>query len=292
MTHTAIDLPRLPIGDWCAAVVLWAQENLGPILDAIYSVLRALDDKLAAGLHVVPALLMAVILGLVAWAASSWKLGVGTLLGMLLISTMGMWDEAMDTLSLVIVCSVVAMAFALPIGVAAARYEAVSHVVRPVLDFMQTLPVFVYLIPAVLLFGIGVVPGMVATIVFAMPPGVRLTELGIRQVDREVVEAGHAFGAAPRRILTRIQVPLAMPTIMAGVNQVIMLALSMVVVAGMVGAGGLGALVYQGITTMDMPLGFEGGIAVVILAMFLDRITAGLAGRSPVARVSKATARA
>ena len=292
MIHSAIDLPRLPIGDWCASVVLWAQENLGPILDAIYSVLRVLDDKLAAGLHVVPALLMAVILGLVAWAASSWKLGVGTLVGMLLISTMGMWDEAMDTLSLVIVCSVVAMAFALPIGVAAARYEAVSHVVRPVLDFMQTLPVFVYLIPAVLLFGIGVVPGMVATIVFAMPPGVRLTELGIRQVDREVVEAGHAFGAAPRRILTRIQVPLAMPTIMAGVNQVIMLALSMVVVAGMVGAGGLGALVYQGITTMDMPLGFEGGIAVVILAMFLDRITAGLAGRSPVARVSKATARA
>lgn len=292
MIHSAIDLPRLPIGDWCASVVLWAQENLGPILDAIYSVLRALDDKLAAGLHVVPALLLAVVLGLVAWAASSWKLGVGTLVGMLLISTMGMWDEAMDTLSLVIVCSVVAMAFALPIGVAAARYEAVSHVVRPVLDFMQTLPVFVYLIPAVLLFGIGVVPGMVATIVFAMPPGVRLTELGIRQVDREVVEAGHAFGAAPRRILTRIQVPLAMPTIMAGVNQVIMLALSMVVVAGMVGAGGLGALVYQGITTMDMPLGFEGGIAVVILAMFLDRITAGLAGRSPVARVSKATARA
>lgn len=292
MIHTAVDLPRLPIGDWCASVVLWAQDNLGPILDAIYSVLRALDDKLAAGLHVVPALLMAVILGLVAWAASSWKLGLASLVGMLLISTMGMWDEAMDTLSLVIVCSVVAMAFALPIGVAAARYEAVSHVVRPVLDFMQTLPVFVYLIPAVLLFGIGVVPGMVATIVFAMPPGVRLTELGIRQVDREVVEAGHAFGAAPRRILTRIQVPLAMPTIMAGVNQVIMLALSMVVVAGMVGAGGLGALVYQGITTMDMPLGFEGGIAVVILAMFLDRITAGLAGRSPVARVSKATARA
>ncbi|MGN6753273.1 MAG: ABC transporter permease, partial [Intrasporangium sp.] len=235
---------------------------------------------------------LAVVLALIAWAASSWKLGLGTLVGMVLIVTMDMWDEAMDTLSLVIVCSVVAMLFALPIGIGAARSARVARVVRPVLDFMQTLPVFVYLIPAVLLFGIGVVPGMVATIVFAMPPGVRLTELGIRQVDGEMVEAGHAFGARPRSILTGIQVPLAMPTIMAGVNQVIMLALSMVVVAGMVGAGGLGALVYQGITTMDMPLGFEGGIAVVILAMFLDRMTAGLAGRSPVARVAKASARA
>jgi ABC-type proline/glycine betaine transport system permease subunit len=165
-------------------------------------------------------------------------------------------------------------------------------VVRPVLDFMQTLPVFVYLIPAVLLFDIGIVPGMVATIVFAMPPGVRLTELGIRQVDREMVEAGHAFGAPARQILGQIEVPLAMPTIMAGLNQVIMLALSMVVVAGMVGAGGLGAVVYLGITSMDMPLGFEGGIAVVILAMFLDRITSGLADRAPVARAQKATARA
>lgn len=292
MMPPALDLPRLPIGDWCADVVTWAQDNLGPALDAIYSVLQVLDEKLAGGLHAVPALILAVVLALIAWAASSWKLGLGTLVGMVLIVTMDMWDEAMDTLSLVIVCSVVAMLFALPIGIGAARSARVARVVRPVLDFMQTLPVFVYLIPAVLLFGIGVVPGMVATIVFAMPPGVRLTELGIRQVDGEIVEAGHAFGARPRSILTGIQVPLAMPTIMAGVNQVIMLALSMVVVAGMVGAGGLGALVYQGITTMDMPLGFEGGIAVVILAMFLDRMTAGLAGRSPVARVAKASARA
>jgi ABC-type proline/glycine betaine transport system permease subunit len=292
MMPPAIDLPRLHVGDWCAAAVTWVQDNLGPIVDFVNRALSLLNDTISVGLHAVPALLMAAIFALIAWAASSWKLGIGVLVGMLLIDTMDMWGEAMDTLSLVLVCSIVAMALALPIGILAARNAAVSRVVRPVLDFMQTLPVFVYLIPAVLLFDIGIVPGMVATIVFAMPPGVRLTELGIRQVDREMVEAGHAFGAPARQILGQIEVPLAMPTIMAGLNQVIMLALSMVVVAGMVGAGGLGAVVYLGITSMDMPLGFEGGIAVVILAMFLDRITSGLADRAPVARARKATARA
>jgi ABC-type proline/glycine betaine transport system permease subunit len=292
MMPPAFDLPRLHVGDWCAAAVTWVQDNLGPIVDFVNRALSFLDETISAGLHVVPALLMAVVFALIAWASSSWKLGLGVFAGMLLIETMDMWGDAMDTLSLVLVCSIVAMALALPIGILAARNAAVSRVVRPVLDFMQTLPVFVYLIPAVLLFDIGIVPGMVATIVFAMPPGVRLTELGIRQVDSEMVEAGHAFGAPARQILAQIEVPLAMPTIMAGLNQVIMLALSMVVVAGMVGAGGLGAVVYLGITSMDMPLGFEGGIAVVILAMFLDRITSGLADRAPVARAQKATARA
>jgi len=152
--------------------------------------------------------------------------------------------------------------------------------VRPVLDFMQTMPSFVYLIPAIVFFGIGKVPGAVATLVFSMPPVVRLTELGLRQVDREVVEAGEAFGAAPRKILTSIQIPLALPTIMAGVNQTIMLALSMVVIAGIVGAGGLGAVVFRGVTRLNVGLGFEGGLSVVILAIFLDRITAAFGDRA------------
>src|SRR5680860_810541 len=168
----------------------------------------------------------------------------------------------------------------IPLGIAATRSELVSTILRPVLDFMQTMPAFVYLIPAITFFGIGKVPGVVATVVFAMPPAVRLTELGIRQVDKEVVEAGEAFGSSPLQILTRIQIPLALPTIMAGVNQVIMLALSMVVIAGIVGAGGLGAVVIRGITRLQVGLGFEGGLAVVILAIFLDRITAAFSERS------------
>jgi ABC-type proline/glycine betaine transport system permease subunit len=152
------------------------------------------------------------------------------------------------------------------------------------MDLMQTMPAFVYLIPAIFFFSIGPVPGVVATVVFAMPPGVRMTELGIRGVDKEMVEAGEAFGSPPRRILTRIQLPLAMPSVMAGVNQVIMLSLSMVVIAGMVGAGGLGNVVLNGIQRLEVATGFEGGLAVVILAIFLDRVTGALGDRNAVAR--------
>ena len=182
----------------------------------------------------------------------------------------------MLTLSLVIIAATVAVAIAVPIGIAAARSDAVSVAVRPLLDFMQTMPAFVYLIPAIIFFGIGAVPGIFATVIFSLPPGVRFTELGIRQVDSETVEAGAAFGATPRQILRGIQLPLATPTIMAGVNQVIMLALSMAVVAGMVGADGLGKAVVAALSSQNIPLGVEAGLGVVVLAIFLDRMTAAL----------------
>jgi len=188
------------------------------------------------------------------------------------------WANAMDSLALVMVAASAAVLIAIPVGIWAARDDRVSRVVRPVLDFLQTMPAFVYLIPALLLFGVGPVPGIVATVVFALAPGVRLTELGIRGVDAEVVEAGHAFGASPARILRQIQLPLAMPSIMAGVNQVIMLSLSMVVIAGMVGAGGLGGAVVQSLSRIDIALGVEAGVSVVILAIILDRITSAAAG--------------
>jgi len=174
---------------------------------------------------------------------------------------------------------VIAILISVPLGILAARSRTASTIMRPVLDFLQTMPPFVYLIPALLLFGIGDVPGIVATVLFAVAPGVRLTELGIRGVDQEVVEAAYAFGSTPGRVLRQVQLPLAMPSILAGVNQVIMLSLSMVVIASMVGAGGLGNPVLTAIGRIDIGLGFEGGISVVILAIYLDRLTASFGGK-------------
>ena len=231
------------------------------------------------------ALLMILLLSLLALSVAGWRMGLFALISLTIVASVGQWSNAMDTLGLVLVASLIAVVIAIPIGILAAYNDLVSKIVKPILDLMQTLPAFVYLIPAIFFFSIGAVPGVVATIVFAMPPGVRLTELGIRGIDKELVEAGEAFGAPRRKILTGIQLPLALPTIMAGVNQVIMLGLSMVVIAGMVGAGGLGSQVYQGITRNDGALGFEAGIAVVILAIFLDRLTAAVTKNSPQARV-------
>jgi len=285
-----VSLPRVHVGEWFESLVDFINDNFGPVLDAIESILNTLFNLIADGLHAVPAILLAVLLAVLGGLLRSWRFAVFALVSLLFIQMMDLWDESMDTLSMVLVASATAMVLALPLGILAARNTGVSQVVRPVMDFMQTMPAFVYLIPAITFFSIGVVPGIVATIVFAMPPGVRLTELGIRQVDGEMVEAGHAFGAPPSQILSRIQIPLALPTIMAGVNQVIMLSLSMVVIAGFVGAGALGEVVLEGITRLDIPKGFEGGLAVVILAIYLDRLTSGLADRSAVSRARRKTA--
>ena len=233
-------------------------------------------------------LLMILLLSLLATTVAGWRLGLFGVLALTLVASVGQWSNAMDTLGLVLVASLIAVVVAIPIGVLAAYNDTVSKIVKPILDLMQTLPAFVYLIPAIFFFSIGSVPGVVATIVFAMPPGVRLTELGIRQIDKELVEAGESFGAPTHKVLTGIQLPLAVPTIMAGVNQVIMLSLSMVVIAGMVGAGGLGNQVYQGIARNDGALGFEAGIAVVILAIFLDRMTGAITRNTPQARAERA----
>ncbi|WP_116244085.1 proline/glycine betaine ABC transporter permease [Nocardiopsis sp. FIRDI 009] len=234
------------------------------------------------------ALLMLLLLSLLAFSVAGWKMGVFALVALSVVASVDQWTNAMDTLGLVLVASLIAVVIAIPIGILSAYNDTVSKIVKPVLDLMQTMPAFVYLIPAIFFFSIGSVPGVVATVVFAMPPGVRLTELGIRQVDKELVEAGESFGAPSRKILTGIQVPLALPTIMAGVNQVIMLSLSMVVIAGMVGAGGLGNQVYQGISRNDGALGFEAGVAVVVLAIFLDRLTAAVTHNTPQARAERA----
>jgi len=187
-----------------------------------------------------------------------------------------MWEPTMQTLALVLVSTCAAFTVGVPLGVLSARSTVVERVMRPVLDLMQTMPAFVYLIPAVLFFTLGKVPGAMATMIFSLPPSARLTTLGIKQVPEEVVEAARAFGATERQLLWKVQLPIAMPTILAGVNQTIMLALSMVVIAAMIGAGGLGEEVLKGITQLRIGLGFESGLAVVILAMLLDRITQSL----------------
>ncbi|GAA1058969.1 ABC transporter permease [Agromyces bracchium] len=286
---------RLPLGQLAEGAIDVLTDALGGLFDIIRAVFAGFYDLVDLSLSTPPFWAVIVVVAALAWFAKGWKLAIGTALGLLVIVGVDQWENAMDTLALVLVSSAIAVVVAIPLGILAARNDVASRVIRPVLDFMQTMPAFVYLIPALILFRVGVVPGIVATIVFAMAPGVRLTELGIRGVDREVVEAGHAFGSSPARILRQIQLPLAMPSIMAGVNQVIMLSLSMVVIAGMVGAGGLGGDVVQSLTRIDVGLGFEAGLSVVILAIVLDRITgafgSGARRRPRVRRADAASAR-
>ncbi|MGP5639984.1 ABC transporter permease [Brachybacterium tyrofermentans] len=289
-------IPRTPVGDWAESGIDWLTQNASGLFDLISTMFNFLVGNLTYGLTALEPLVMIVILALIAWIVRSWKLALGTALTFLLVLSMEQWVHMMETMALVLVATVIAVLIAVPVGILAARSRLVSSIVRPIMDFMQTMPAFVYLIPAVTFFSIGVVPGMVATIIFALPPGVRMTELGIRQVDGETVEAGEAFGASPWQILRGIQLPLAVPTIMAGVNQVIMLSLSMGVIAGMIGAPGLGKEVVAAISGLDLALGVEAGLGVVILAVYLDRLTAALGDRgsytgSLLAAIQRARAR-
>ncbi|MFF8276327.1 ABC transporter permease/substrate binding protein [Streptomyces lateritius] len=286
-------MPRLPLGQWVDSSVDWLQAQLAWLFDAVSAAVTGLYDGIDAVLSAPEPLLFAGILAVVAWWLRGLSAGVLAFAGFALVDSIELWDDAMSTLSLVLVATLVTLAIAIPLGIWAARSKTVSAVMRPVLDFMQTMPAMVYLIPGIIFFGVGVVPGIIATIIFALPPGVRMTELGIRQVDGELVEAAQAFGTSPRATLLRVQLPLALPTIMAGVNQVIMLGLSMVVIAGMVGGGGLGGAVYRAIGNVDVGLGFEAGVSIVILAMYLDRMTGALGRQvSPLGRRALAKARA
>ncbi|WP_084485894.1 ABC transporter permease [Humibacter albus] len=267
---------RIPIGDWVESFVDVITTALGGLFDVISAILGGFYEGVDWLFAAPPFwLVLIVIVALGVWARG-WVFGIGTAVGLVLILGMDQWENTMHTISLTLVATIIAVAISIPLGIWMARSQTASAIVRPILDFLQTMPAFVYLIPAIILFSIGAVPGIVATILFAIAPGVRLTELGIREVDKEVVEAGHAFGASPGRILRQIQLPLARPSIMAGVNQVIMLSLSMVVIAGMVGAPGLGKPIVSSFQTIDVGLGFEAGLSVVIVAILLDRLTASL----------------
>lgn len=285
-------MPRLHLGAWVDSGVDFLQRHLTWLFDAISALVTGLYDGIDAVLSAPHPLLFAGILAVAAWWLRGLLAGLLAFAGLALIDSVDLWSDAMSTLSLVLVATLVTLVIAIPLGIWASRSDRVSAVLRPVLDFMQTMPAMVYLIPGIIFFGVGVVPGIIATIIFSLPPGVRMTELGIRQVDSDLVEAADAFGTTPRDTLVRVQLPLALPTIMAGINQVIMLGLSMVVIAGMVGGGGLGGAVYRAIGNVDIGLGFEAGISIVILAMYLDRMTGAL-GRhvSPLGRRALAKAR-
>ncbi|MFP4156262.1 MAG: ABC transporter permease [Opitutales bacterium] len=271
-----MNIPQIPVGDAFEAIITWLTDNVEILFDAIggtvTAILSALEFVLLAP-H--PMLMVAILTGIALFLAGR-GVAIFTALGMLLIANMGYWTATMETLTLVLGSVLIALLIGVPVGIWSAKSKAVESTIRPILDFMQTLPAFVYLIPAVLLFRLGPVPAVIATLIFSLPPAVRLTNLGIRQVPEEIREAALSFGSSPKQLLFKAELPVALPTIMAGVNQTIMLALSMVVIAGMIGAGGLGNEVLKGITQLQIDIGFEAGISIVILAIFLDRVTQSL----------------
>ena len=286
-------MPRIPLGDWVNDTVDWLLSHVSWLFDFFKTVFTGTYDGINAVLQAPEPLLLAGIFAVLAFWLRGTTAGVLTFVGFAFIDSLELWEDAMITLSLVLVATIIALVISVPVGIWAARSNRVSGLVRPVLDFMQTLPAMIYLIPAILFFGTGASAGIVATLIFALAPGVRMTELGIRQVDKELVEAAEAFGTSPRDTLLRVQLPLALPTVMAGVNQVIMLGLSIAAIAGMVGTGGLGGDVNEAIGQLNVGLGSEAGVAIVILAIYLDRMTSALGTHvSPLGRRAAAKARA
>lgn len=264
---------QLDLGSWVNDVVQHLLDNYSDGFDSIGAAVNGFSEGIEWLLMLPPAwLLIAIFIGLGLWRIG-YKFAIFTAISFVLIVLTGFWEQTVVTLGLTFSATLISLLLGIPLGIWAARSERVATIIRPILDFMQTMPAFVYLIPAAMLFGLGRVPGIIATVIFAMPPAVRLTNLGIRQVNKEIIEAGQSFGCTPRQLLFKVQLPNAMPSIMAGVNQTIMMALSMVIIASMVGAGGLGNDVLASIQRLDIGLGFESGMAVVLLAIILDRIT-------------------
>lgn len=264
---------KIPIGQWSKAVVVWLTDNFEWLFNGIKNGLNWVIEGTAEQLSAIPPLVLLIIcIGIAHLIQRNWKITLFVALGLLLILNLGLWEEMVETLVLVLYATFASLLIGIPIGILAARRPAVWQAIAPILDMMQTLPTFVYLIPMLALFGLGLVPGLFATVVFAVPAPIRLTYLGISQVPTALVEAGESFGSTRWQLLWRVKLPAALPTIMAGVTQCIMLSLSMVVIAAFVGAGGLGAPTVRSLMTGNVPLGTDAGLAIVILAIALDRI--------------------
>lgn len=263
----------IPLDDWITSFIDWLVEGYRWIFQTIKWPVEFTLSGIENGLLAVNPYIFILIFGAVAWKASGIKLAGFTVGTLVFIGLLGLWEDTMVTLAMVFSSVVFCTLVGIPLGICAGRSDRFEALLRPVLDGMQTTPAFVYLVPIVMLFSIGNVAGVLATIVFALPPIIRLTALGIRQVHPELVEAALAFGATSWQVLVKVQIPLALPTIMAGLNQTIMMALSMVVIAALIGAGGLGAPVILGLNTLDIGLATIGGLGIVLVAIILDRIT-------------------
>ncbi|MDP8939325.1 MAG: proline/glycine betaine ABC transporter permease [Actinomycetota bacterium] len=274
-------IPRIPLDAWTEIAVGWLTDTFGWLFSPLQVVLDTVVGTLAFVLAAPPALLTIAVLTVIAFFMASWRVALFTGLGLLFMITLDLWDATMFTLALILAATVACLVLGIPLGIAAAKSPSLQSSLRPVLDIMQTMPPFVYLVPFVVVLGIGNPPALVATVIFAMPPAVRLTMLGIQQVPGETVEAAQAFGATPWQTLFKVELPLSLPTIMAGVNQVIMLSLSMVVIAALSGADGLGVPVVTGLSSLDVGQALVGGLGIVVIAIILDRTTRSLAEREP-----------
>jgi glycine betaine/proline transport system substrate-binding protein len=268
-----MNIPKIPLGDWIDSLVDWITVAFAGLFSFLTSVIEGTLDTLVGVMSVGPAIVLIVILALLVTYTSRWPLGIFTVLSLLLIQNLGYWESTIQTLAIVIISGLITIVIGIPVGIWCAQRKSVHRIVTPILDFMQTMPAFVYLIPSILFFGIGVVPGIIASFIFAIAPTIRMTNLGIQEVPKELIEAADAFGSTSNQKLFKVQLPLATPTILAGVNQSIMLALSMVVTASLVGAPGLGADVYRAVSQINVGQGFEAGLSIVFIAIILDRIT-------------------
>ena len=277
------NLPQWPLDKWVEDATQWLLQHASGVFSVISSVIGSINDALVSALHGMPEWLFFVIVVLLAWEFVGPVGGLLTFVGLGVIDNLGMWEPMLDTLALTLTSTILALVIAEPIGVWAGLHRRREDMLRPVLDFMQTMPPYVYLIPAVMFFSLGAVPAVVSTVIFATAPPIRMTALGLRQVPKQMVEVGAAFGATRWQTLRKVQLPLALPSILAGVNQCIMLSLSMVIIASLIGAKGLGENIIFAITQVQVGAGFVGGLAVVLLAIILDRIASGI-GRRPLER--------
>jgi len=265
---------KIPIGAWGKAFFGFLTDNFDTIFRAFSNGLNFLLDGLVSILLMVPPVLLALIIAILAWLLQrSRPLAIGVFLGLIFIINQNLWKQTVQTLVLVVAAAAMAMAIGVPLGIWAAHRPKVYRIMLPVLDLMQTLPTFVYLIPVLTLFGLGNAPGLIVTIIFVIPTAVRLTHLGVVSVPKSIVEAGEAFGATKQQLLWKVELPSALPTIMAGLTQSIMLSLSMVVFAALIGAGGLGTEINRALGSRRIDLGLEAGLAIVVLAIVLDRMT-------------------
>ena len=267
----------IPLDEWVSQFVDWLVDNYRDFFQAIKWPVEQTLNGLDAGLNALPAFIVIALLAFAAWRFSGKGLAIFTIITMTIIGLLGLWEDTMTTLAMVLSSVIFCALAGIPLGIWSGRSDAFEASIRPLLDAMQTTPAFVYLVPIVMLFSVGNVAGVLATIIFALPPIIRLTSLGIRQVHPELVEAAQAFGATNWQVLSRVQVPLAMPTILAGLNQTIMMALSMVVIAALIGAGGLGSPVILGLNTLDIGRAVIGGLSIVLMAIVLDRVTQSMA---------------